>query len=62
MRFQHRTVWIIEMLVEGRFGSRYEATVGCALTRDRAKEVIKVWRANCPNDKFKIAKYRKEGR
>lgn len=51
-------VWIVEMLI----GKKWEPTVGVGLNRDHAHGKLRHWRSACPDDKFRLAKYVKEGK
>jgi hypothetical protein len=50
-------IWVIEMLIDGR----WETTVGAYLTREWARDKKEHdWEYDYPNDKFRIKKYIRE--
>jgi len=48
-----RSVWIVEMPINGRWVS----TVGCALNRDDARWTLRNWRKKLPDEKLRIRRY-----
>ena len=54
-------VWIIEMWMDRyrRVPARWEATIASALTKSDAHVVMREWRFKNPNDKFRVALYRR---
>lgn len=54
---RNRYVWIVEMLVDNRRESTWEATVGCALTRDDARKVLAFWKDKNHSDRYRIRRY-----
>lgn len=48
-------LWVVEMLNNGR----WEATVGCGISRESARRELAEWKHNNPCDKFRIRKYKR---
>lgn len=46
-------LWVVEMLV----GGRWKPTVGVALTRSDARNVVMRWRSNNVSDEFRVSEY-----
>ena len=53
-----RILWVVEMLVDGR----WEPTVGVQLGREPGREELKDWQERNPPDKFRLVKYAPYGR
>lgn len=53
-------VWIVEMLVSHERGSRWEPTVGIALSREDARRELEQWRYANPDDTFRLRIYRRK--
>lgn len=53
------SVWIIEMLNTSyrTVAPRFEPTVGAALTKKDAREILIDWKAKNPVDKFRLKRY-----
>jgi hypothetical protein len=52
-------VWIVEMLICD-LPDKWSPTVEAALSRDEAKQKMKEWREQNPEDKFRVARYVKD--
>lgn len=48
-------VWIIEM----QEGCKWSPVVGIGLTRTDACRDLRQWKADCPDDKFRVSKYQR---
>lgn len=53
-------VWVVEMWNDER--ERWEPTVGTGLIKSEAYRERRQWRANNPNDKYRVSRYVREER
>lgn len=49
-------VWIVEMKYED--SNHWHATVGCSITKEGGKFILREWRNKNPDDKFRLKEYR----
>ena len=50
-------LWVVEMWIDNR--SRWEPTVGVALTQESGRAEVHHWRHDNPSDKFRLVAYRR---
>ena len=47
-------LWVVEMLI----GTvEWKPTMGVAFTKKEARDVLKIWKSDNPDDKFRLSKY-----
>jgi hypothetical protein len=45
-------LWVVEILER-----EWEPTVGVAITKKEARDVLKIWKSDNPDDKFRLMRY-----
>lgn len=51
-----RALWVVELRIRGSWAP----TVGVKLTRAEARRSLLGWGARCPDDHFRVVRYRPE--